>query len=94
MVDPALTLVLTFIDAFPFFEIDCGEDCRLSIQAKKEGEIAGRGDRFWDLRKNIFHPPDRFSLSFSPVEVSSGHPRSRGHGGAAQRQHSNGEGQI
>src|SRR5215813_2682116 len=43
---PALTLVLTFIDAFPFFEIDCSNGCRLPIQAKKECKIAGRGSVF------------------------------------------------
>jgi len=29
--------------SFPFFEIDCGNGCRLPIQAKKECEIAGQG---------------------------------------------------
>src|SRR5262249_9106387 len=38
------------------------------------------------LLKKIFHPPERFSLSFTPVEVNGGHPWSRGYGDAVQRQ--------
>jgi hypothetical protein len=35
-----------FHEVFPFIEIDCGKEYRLSIQAKKECEIAGRGTFF------------------------------------------------
>src|SRR5262249_6686825 len=38
----SLDVCFNFHRCFPLFEIDCGKDCRLPIQAKKECEIAGR----------------------------------------------------
>src|SRR5262249_36876358 len=65
LIPPAFRFVLIFIEFFLSLRL-IAAGCRLPIQAKKECEIAGRGKRFWDLRKNIFHlamdSPSRYRI--------------------------------
>jgi hypothetical protein len=67
-------------------------DCALANSATGFASCAHLRADHSQAQAKIFPPRERFSFSFSPIQVSGGQPRSRGNGEVVQHQHSNGEG--
>ena len=84
-IPPAFTFVLIFTEFFLSLRLIVASVATYLYRRKRNAKLLA-GKTFLGFAQKYIPSRDRFSRSFSPVEVSSGHPRSRGYRDAAQRQ--------